>query len=262
MKDGFDSLLAEAEAQPFEGWDFSWIAKRSTVEPLSWSYPRIVVRHARGSSDMLDLGTGGGELLSSFAYRPPMTIATEAYLPNVSVAARRLHPLNVTVVAVGGEPDNNRQRGRVKGKLPFKTGSFHLAINRHESYVASEIARVLVTGGCFITQQVGKQRFHDFHRLLGLSPPPAPRTEWTLDLAKAQLRAANLRVTDSAKGIEVRSFKDVGAFAWYLKAIPWTVKRFSIRRYRSRLKELHLKCEREGPLKVSQNRFWLKAVKE
>jgi SAM-dependent methyltransferase len=262
MKDGFDSLLAEAEAQPFKGWDFSWIAKRRTVQPLSWSYPRIVLRHARGSPDMLDLGTGGGELLASLTYRPPMTVATEAYPPNVSVAARRLHPLNVTVVAVGGESDNNHQRGRIKGKLPFKHGSFHLVINRHESYVASEIARILATGGCFITQQVGKQRFHDFHRLLGAFPPPIPRREWTLELAKAQLRAANLRVTDSAKGIEVHSFKDVGAFAWYLKAIPWIVNGFSMRRYRSRLKELHLKCEREGQLKVRLNRFWLKAVKE
>src|SRR5712692_1038697 len=100
--DDFDSLLAEAQAQPFIGWDFSWVAKRIITQPLPWNYPSLVAKRAHESPDLLDLDTGGGELLAGLAYRPQRTIATESYPPNVSVAARRLHPMNVQVVKVEG----------------------------------------------------------------------------------------------------------------------------------------------------------------
>ncbi len=259
--DDFESLIAEAQAQPFIGWDFSWISKRVATQPLPWDYRALLAESARGSPDMLDLDTGGGELLAGLPYRPERTVATESYPPNVHVAARRLHSLNVSVIKVEGPPDNNVQTDETKGHLPFRNDSFHLVVNRHASFLAKEVSRVLAHGGRFITQQVGEQRHNDFHQLLGL-PPPAPSSRpWTLDLAKAQLEAANLQVTKSGIGIEIVSFKDIGAFAWYLKNIPWIVDGFSVFGHRTRLKELHLRIQKRGPLKVRQSRFWLEAVK-
>ncbi len=258
----FESLISEAQTQPFIGWDFSWISKRVTTQPLPWDYRELLVKSARKSPDMLDLDTGGGELLAGLPYRPERTVATESYSPNVSLAARRLHPLNVSVIKVEGPPDNNLQTIETKGHLPFRNGSFYLVVNRHASFVAREVSRILVPGGTFITQQVGEQKHNDFHQLLRLPPPkPSPRP-WSLDVAKVQLEAANLHVRESGVGNEDMMFGDIGAFAWYLKNIPWIVDDFSILDHRARLRELHLQIQERGPLKVRHSRFWLEAVKE
>ena len=257
----FESLLAEAEAQPFKGWDFSWIKTRVNSRPLPWRYSDLVHKHAKNSPTMLDLGTGGGEVLANLSYRPQLTVATEAYAPNVPIAAQRLHPLNVSVVQVEGAPDNNQQTSSERTVLPFKDSSFHLVINRHESYVAGEIARMLPHHGHFVTQQVGQQRYDDFRQLLNVPVPLDPHSPWDLKLAKAQLEEAGLRIVDSGAGLETKSFLDIGAFAWYLKSVPWVIDDFSIPKYRDQLRVLQSKIENNGPLRVRFSRFWLDATK-
>ena len=124
------------------------------------------------------------------------------------------------------------------------------------------MSRVLALGGKFITQQVRDQKYNDFHQHLGLPPRIPSSRPWALDLAKTQLEAANLEVRRSGMGDEVMSFKDIGAFAWYLKNVPWIVDGFSLLRHRMRLKELHSRIQEKGSLRVRQSRFYLEAVKE
>lgn len=219
----FESLLAEAQAQPFTGWDFSWIKKRVNGHPLPWRYANLVLKHAKNSPDMLDLRTGGGEVLARMSYRPEFTLATEAYPPNVPIAAQRLRPLRVSVIQVGGAPDNNQQISSEPINLPFKDSSFHLVISRHESYVAGEIARILRPHGHSVTQQVGQQRYDDFHQLLNVPVPLDNHPAWDLKLAKVQLEKAGLHIVDSGSRLETKSFRDIGAFAWYLKSVPWSL---------------------------------------
>jgi hypothetical protein len=64
-----DELLAEAEAHPVVGWDFSWLGARGGSRPPPWDYQAIVERHAKGAADLLDLGTGGGHWLESLTSR-------------------------------------------------------------------------------------------------------------------------------------------------------------------------------------------------
>jgi SAM-dependent methyltransferase len=256
----YDSLLEEAQARPVAGWDFTWLGDRVTTSPLPWSFEEIVSSHARDSPDLLDMETGGGEWLAALAYRPPRTVATEAWSPNVDVAGARLRPLGVTVVWDEGAPDNVDQRADEKrGRLPFPAESFALISNRHRAFVASEVARVLTPGGIFLTQQVGGS-YDDFYDALGLSRVKAAR-QWDLRLAKDQLDAAGLRVVESAEDEEVTSFTDVGALAWYLRAIPWVVEGFAINTHRSQLEQLHERIHATGPITVRQPAFWLKANK-
>jgi hypothetical protein len=62
------------------------------------------------------MGTGGGERLSRLAPRPRPTVATEAWPPNVPVAAGRLHPIGVAVVQDEGAPDNMAEDGADRGR--------------------------------------------------------------------------------------------------------------------------------------------------
>src|SRR5687767_9421828 len=102
--DALDTLLAEAERRPLVGWDVSYDGRITTSRP--WDFAAIVDAHTRGSPDLLDLGTGGGEWLSALPYRPPRTVAVEGWPPNVDVARRRLEPLGIPVLAFEGAPDN------------------------------------------------------------------------------------------------------------------------------------------------------------
>jgi SAM-dependent methyltransferase len=256
-----DRLLDEAESRPVQGWDFSWLGDRVAKTPLPWSFERIVQRHALQSQDMLDMGTGGGEWLAALAHHPARTVATEAWPPNIDIAGARLRPVGITVVRVEAARDNVEQEpDEEQGRLPFPAGSFSLVSNRHESFLASEVARILAPNGSFLTQQVGGA-YDDFYDALGM-PRPSRARRWDMGFASHQLQAAGLRVVDGAGGIEETSFADVGAFAWYLKAIPWVVEGFSIATHRPHLQRLHERVVTARPIRVRQPAFWVKAVKD
>ena len=220
-----------------------------------------MLQHARESPDLLDLGTGGGEWLAALPYHPSRTVATESWAPNLAIAETRLRPLGIVVVAVEAAPDNVEQRpGEQRGRLPFPDGSFSLVSDRHESFLAGEVARVLAPGGTFLTQQVGGD-YRDCYDALGLPRPRRPGPRWNLAVATRQLQGAGLTVTDGDDGVEVTSFADIGAFAWYLKAIPWVVPGFSVGAYRPQLERLHRRLEAGGSLDIRQPAFWMKAFK-
>ena len=42
MRRTFDDLIAEADAAPVDGWDFSWLDGRATEERPSWGYQRLL----------------------------------------------------------------------------------------------------------------------------------------------------------------------------------------------------------------------------
>jgi hypothetical protein len=62
----FEQHVSEALNAPFSGWDFSWLAARSTAGTLPWSYRRDVVSRATAADTMLDMGTGGGNASPGF----------------------------------------------------------------------------------------------------------------------------------------------------------------------------------------------------
>lgn len=251
----FQDLIEEADKRPLQGWDISYDGRISTNSP--WKFAAIVDAHAQASPDLLDMGTGGGEWLSRLPHLPARTVATEGWAPNVPIARARLEPIGVEVVAVRGAPDNVDQVGAFEGgDLPFPDGSFHLITNRHESFVAREVARILVSGGRFLTQQVGSGLADDFHRLLQEKSPTIAKA-WTLAFAVQQITDAGLNIEDASEGFETLSFSDIGAFAWYLKNLPWVYSGFSIAGARAKLERLHNQIQENGPLIVEMPLFWL-----
>lgn len=257
----FDALVAEATAAPFSGWDLSWLAARTTHEHVPWSYSAEVARLAGAAAAMLDLGTGGGERLARIVPRPSRTVATESWRPNVSVAASRLRPLGIGVIECESAPENMKEEAlvpRSTGLLPFRDGAFDLVINRHESFRADEVHRVLAPGGTFITQQVDNHSDDDLYRLLGLDPPDAPDS-W-LQLATRQLTEAGCTVTTAASGEQVRYFNDVAAVVYYLRVIAWAIPDYSLDAFRPRLRSA-FETKSLWPLPVRHRSFLVVATK-
>lgn len=255
----FDELVTEALAAPFSGWDFSWLARHSRTTPPPWEYRGRIAALATSAQAMLDMGTGGGEVLSRIAPLAPRTVATEAWPPNVPVAGRRLLPLGIPVVQDEGALDNLAQDGAAEhGRLPFRDESFDLISNRHESFLAEEVSRVLRPGGTFVTQQVDYHSYDELARVLGIPVPPGPET-W-LPLAERQIAGSGLIVSQTARGEERIEFHDIAGIVYYLRVVSWAIPGYSLPEYRERLRALFDDAS-AWPFAASQRQFLLVAVK-
>jgi SAM-dependent methyltransferase len=234
----FDELVTEAMTEPFSGWDFSWLDRRSRTEPLPWDYSARVAALAGSAQTMLDMGTAGGEALSVLPARAPRTVATEAWPPNVPVAGQRLLPLGIPVIQNEGARDNMEQNGADDGgRLPFRDGSLDLICNRHESFLADEVSRVLRPGGSFVTQQVDYHDSDDLAQLLGIEMPEEPDS-W-IGLAQRQLAEAGMVIEEASRADQRIRFDDIAAVVFYLKAISWSIPGYSLEKHRDRLRALH-----------------------
>src|SRR6202167_1203653 len=93
----FDQLLDEGNAEPVEGWDFSWFRGRATEARPSWKYSEGLSERMAGARAVLDVQTGGGErfaeVLHHVSNRPETLAATESWRPNADIARSWLAPI-------------------------------------------------------------------------------------------------------------------------------------------------------------------------
>ncbi|HYB45671.1 MAG TPA: hypothetical protein VEC92_04035 [Nitrososphaerales archaeon] len=256
----FNRLIEEAEKRPFSGWDFSYIDGRYVEGKPSWDFAGEARRMVQRSRSMLDIGTGGGEFLSSLSPLPGTCCATEGYAPNSYVARDRLLPIGVDVVFTFCD-DNGLVPQR--GALPFKGGIFDFVMDRHESFVANEVERVLRRGGVFATQQVGDGNNPELHEFFGKTRASEKgKRPWNLAEAVDEIESAGMKIVQKREERMSSRFLDVGALVYYLKAIPWEIPDFDVRTYRERLLEMHKQILRTGSFGVTTTRFYVQARKE
>jgi SAM-dependent methyltransferase len=252
---GFDELIAEGDAVPLAGWDFSWFAGRATEERPAWGYARMLGERLARAQAALDIQTGGGEVLAGAllscgaGHRPAVLAATECWPPNVALAGRALAPFGATIAEAADEAD-----------LPFPAESFDLVVSRHPTEVLwPEIARVLRPGGRYFSQQVGagsNRELTDF--MMGPQPVGSGRSPQT---AVAEARQAGLEVTDLRKQALRVEFFDVGAVVHFLRKVLWTVPGFTVAGYLGPLRRMHEQIEANGSFVCRSQRFLIEARK-
>ena len=241
-----DRLLAEAAAEPLSGWDFSRLAGRVVSDPLPWDYVALAGESAGRADRVLDIDTGGGEVLTTLEV-PRGSVAVEPYAPNVPVARARLLPYGIEV------------RARTGRRLPCASSDFDLVLNRHGALDPAEIARVLQPGGVFWTQQVGAHNDAELNAALGEAPvfgglPSAAD-------AAEQLDAAGLQVLRADDAWPQTRFLDVGAVVLHLRAVSWQVPGFDVVRHRSQLLAIDRIIRTEGAFTVTDHRLLVHAVR-
>ena len=243
----FEDLLLEGERVPVEGWDFSWFEGRASEARPPWGYQQLISRRIADATAVLDIDTGGGEVLAGIAHAPPRLVATESWPPNVELARRALRHLGATVVEVApGSP------------LPFADGTFDLVVSRHPIATRfDEVARVLAPGGTFLAQEVGAGSVRELSEfLMGPLPPNDARSS---ERAVALAEAAGLEVVDLQHASLRMEFRDIAAVVVFLRKVIWIVPGFSVERYRGRLEELHSVIEEEGAFVAHSTRFLIEA---
>jgi SAM-dependent methyltransferase len=246
---GFEALVAEGDAVPVEGWDFSWFDGRATEERPPWGYARLMGERMGRVAGALDIETGGGEVLATVQRPPPLLVATESWPPNVAVARRELAPVGAHVVAVADAPT-----------LPFVNGAFDLVVSRHPVVTLwDEITRVLRPGGTYLSQQIGAGTNRELTDFM-MGPQPVSRRRSAVSL-QAAAEEAGLEIVDLRSCALRVEFSDVAAVVYFLRKVHWTVPDFSVPRYDQRLRAMHEHIEREGAFVSTAQRVLLEARK-
>lgn len=241
----------EENAAHIHGWDFSHISGRYAERTdLPWDYREIVLRYLRPEMKLLDMDTGGGEFLLSLRHPPANTGATEAYPPNARLCRETLLPLGIDF-----------REGDSRETLPFDDAVFDMVINRHGSFHAREIRRVLKTGGIFVTEQVGAENDRELVELL-LGKTALPFPEQYLETARRKFCDAGFDILEEAECFRPILFFDVGALVWFARVIEWEFPGFSVNACRESLLEAQRVLEQNGRIEGRIHRFLLAAVKK
>jgi SAM-dependent methyltransferase len=238
------------EAQPFVGWDFSYLKGRMLEEDPPWSYTDRAAELMKQSCAVLDLDTGGGERFLQLGNAwPPKVVATEHYPSNLQLATERLSPFGVKVMDV--ELTDS-------GLMPFADEEFDLILNRHGSFNPDEVARVLSPGGTFLTQQVHGLWAADLLDAFDARPawPDATPEKYV-----PRLKTAGLEIVDQQDWSGAMSFTDVGAIVYYLKAVPWLVPDFSVESHLRYLLALQERLQNEQLLTFTARKYTIEARK-
>jgi hypothetical protein len=144
--------------------------------------------------------------------------------------------------------------------LPLTDAGFDLVINRHESFDARGVQRVLRPAGTFITQQVGAQDLIELNEALQ-DEVRLPCPEWDISSVRRQIETAGLEVLVAENAFLEALFADIGAVVFFLKVTPWQIEDFNSDRYRDRLRLLHQRILAESGFRVHSHRFFIIARK-
>ena len=274
----FEELIAEGDAVPVEGWDFSWFEGRATEERPAWGYARLLSERIGRAAAVLDIQTGGGEVLAGAVRSaraatgtaappvlaatvlaqsvpaPPVLVATvlaatESWPPNLALARRAIGPLGGAVVGAADDAD-----------LPFGDANFDLVVSRHPTVVLwPEIARVLVPDGSYFSQQIGPGTNRELFDFM-MGPQPVNRTR-SPEAVVAAARRAGLEVVDLREQVLRVEFFDVAAVVHFLKKVLWTVPGFTVAGYVEQLARMHEYIQANGSFISHARRILIEARK-
>ncbi|WP_258038919.1 class I SAM-dependent methyltransferase [Tetragenococcus halophilus] len=241
-----DCWKQEAE-RSLEGWDFSYLddSGRWEMEVLPWDYLAIVRQYLKETDQLLDMGTGGGEILLTLEHPYHKTSVTEGYLPNYQLCKEKLEPLGITVKFV-----------KEDDVLSYKENTFDIIINRHEAFRLDEVYRTLKRGGIFITQQVGCENSRVLSkRLLKKELKVDLRNQLSYQLKQAE--KIGFEVLNSDEFYAQLKFFDAGAIAYYASIIEWEFPDFSVEKCLEGLTELHYEIVKKGFVPSIEHRYMM-----
>ena len=239
----------QEEQRSIEGWDFSHLAGRWESDPLPWDYTALINHYLHASDKLLDLGTGGGELLLTLNHPYFLTSVTEGYPPNYKRCLKTLSLLGITVKPVDAS-----------NHLDFPDQYFDIVIDRHEAYDLTEVMRVLKPGGYFITQQCGGLNNVDLSRRF-IPDFVSEYADFDYLSQVDAFRKAGFEVIRHEEHLPKLRFFDVGAIVFYAKNIPWEFPGFSVEHFLPQLDALQTMIEKDGYFESTESRFLVIANK-
>ncbi|MDT2849929.1 class I SAM-dependent methyltransferase [Vagococcus carniphilus] len=243
-------LESENRQKSFEGWDFSSIQEDFWQEEISWNYTEIVKYYLKPNMRLLDMGTGGGELLTLFSHPFHQTSVTEGWEKNYQLLLMTLAKKGVEVKFV-----------KEDDQLDFSDNQFDIVLNSHESFSLDEVKRVLKPGGLFITQQVGDLNGINLaSRLI----PNFEKKDFNLHLSSVvrELKKRDFDILDQYESYPSQKFFSMDALIYYVRTIEWEFPGFSVLTLQKELIELEEELKRVGFIYNQVHRFLVSCINQ
>jgi SAM-dependent methyltransferase len=133
------------EVGRLNGWDFSKI--KTISEGVKWDFYTEVTKRCKNTDVLLDIGTGGGEkvlkIADSFLFLVGIDLSS-GMMETAQSNLRKSNVLNVRFCQMSSDD------------LQFPSGFFDVISSCHAPFNSTEVAKVLRSGGLFLTQQVSE----------------------------------------------------------------------------------------------------------
>ncbi len=242
--------LAEicADLGELDGWDFSHM--NTERAPTPWNYDEIVSAHLRSDSLLLDLGTGGGEILLSLATECAKAGGIDSSESMISAANRNLdrsNATNVTFLLM-----DNFETG-------FSDCTFDVITNRHAGFSELEVDRILKPGGLFITQQVGRNNTLNVLAAFDWTPDSFGVGYWDQSWQE-EIQNMGYEVVTSEQYDVDYWFCDIQSLLFWLKSVPLLAP-FDLDRHFRNVERLIASAWSAKGLKTNEHRKLLVARK-
>lgn len=242
----FAQLIDQANNTVIQGWHFSFLQGRQESTPVPWSYEQLAAEQIKSATRVLDIDTGGGEVLARL--RPPAgSVAVEDWSTNIPIAAACLESRGVSV------------RQRDGSRLPVDDSSVDLVLNRHGDLDLSETARVLKPGGIFLSQQVAQDNESEISDVFETNATVFPHAVRDLPDLASRVDAAGLITDVRAEAVTATRYLDIGALVLQLRAVPWQVPGFTTEAQLDALWRMHRHIESTGSFVAYSKRLLLLA---
>jgi SAM-dependent methyltransferase len=213
MTDSLENELNEYanSAKKLKGWVLEF--QPEELGPgTPWNYEQRARELATGCGMLLDMGTGGGEVLSRILEGLDCNaFAIEEWHVNAPVAARHLGNTARVVRACSMRP-------------PFPARTFDIVLSRHEAINPEEIKRILAPAGRFLTQQVIPDYLHE----LSATFPDMTRYPNHFSEYQNGFIEAGLKIEYAHEYRQPIRFRELGHLVYHLVAAPWAIPNFSV----------------------------------
>lgn len=232
-------------ARHFSGWTLGDVNVRALEPGPPWDYEALARERADRAASVLDMGTGGGERLSRIvAGLRCRVMATEEWHVNAPVAHQLLAPLGIPVIHCESV------------QLPFADAAFDLVLNRHEELDPAEAARVLLPGGCIVTQQIGRDNWQE----LGQFFPRMQESGDVLGMYTSGFEGLGMTVSRANHNRKV-AYATLGDLVYMLLISPWTIPGFDPEQDIEALLALEEACGTAEGIILTESRFLITALK-
>ncbi|GGH86509.1 ubiquinone/menaquinone biosynthesis C-methylase UbiE [Pullulanibacillus pueri] len=170
------------------GWDFSHL--KSFSEGVRWDFYDEVVKRCEKTDILLDIGTGGGEKLLSIASSLFLLVGIDLSHSMINTALSHLKKLKVP---------NVKFFQMSSDELQFPMRFFDVVSSCHAPFSSLEVAKVLKSGGWFLTQQVSEADKWNIKEAFGRGQ--------AYDKTDGSLKKRYIRELNEAGFSEIQSFE-------------------------------------------------------
>lgn len=183
------------------GWDFS--SMRTIRGTVPWDYASVVKRYLSPEAEVLDVGTGGGELMIELSPYFRNALGVDIDPDMVRVADAKAHAARCSNLTF--RVDDASLRGICD--------RFDVVVNRQAPYDLPAVSRHVRPGGWFITQQVGEHNMTNVARALGRERPP-PST-----ITREAVLQSGLEVVEFCEYDVEHVVEDIESLVFWLTAL-------------------------------------------